>query len=71
MRALSKTKQHGMISMNKQAFCRNGCDFDMDNILLLSGLAVSGGVLIIAAVYFIVYRLNGEKLQKALDKEYG
>lgn len=43
----------------------------MDNILLWSGLAASCGALIIAAVYFIVYKLNGAKLEKALDKEYG
>lgn len=42
----------------------------MDNILLWGGLAFSCAALITAAVYFIVYRLKGARLEKMLDKEY-
>lgn len=43
----------------------------MDNILLWSGLAVSCGSLLSAAVFYFVYRLTGAKLEKSLDSEYG
>lgn len=43
----------------------------MDNMLLWGGLAVALGTLTIGAVYFIIYKVRGAKLDKVLDKEYG
>ncbi len=43
----------------------------MDNMLLWGGLAVALGTLTIGAVYFIIYKVSGAKLDKVLDKEYG
>lgn len=43
----------------------------MDNMLLWGGFTVALGTLTIGAVYFIIYKVRGVKLDKALDKEYG
>lgn len=43
----------------------------MDNMLLTIGFSVSAAALLLAAAYFIIYRLKTAKLEKTLDKEYG